>query len=159
MRRLMQTGALALCCLMLYGCPYESQVPIDKPRIPVDERMLGAWLSDDQSYNRYTVSRASEYEYKVLQRATTGNTSRYKAHLTDVRGATFMNLYSDSTGTYYLYRVRINPDGSRMTLMPVTESLPGQFVSSEDLRSYIESHMNLKSFYKEEDREEFYKAD
>ena len=157
MKKTLQSGILALCCLMLYGCPYESTVPISKPSIPVEERLLGQWVSDAQSYNEYFVSQADKMHYKVAQRAITGHTAEYLGHLSEIRGVTFLNLYSDSTKTYYLYRINLNTSEARFSLMSVSNKLSEQFTSSAVLREFVEKNMNLRSFYDSEGPEEFIK--
>jgi hypothetical protein len=157
MKNLMQLSLAVVCCLVLMGCPYESQVPISKPTIPVDSRLLGSWSSNDEVYNSYIVTRASEAEYHILQHNIAG-TSRFRGHLTEVKNAIFMNLYSDSTKNYYLYRVSLTPDGDRLTLLPVSKDLPHHFGSMDGLRNYIEKNYSFQSFYNEADKAEYIKA-
>lgn len=157
MKKSLQSGILALCCMMLYGCPYESTVPVSQPSIPVEERLLGQWVSEAESYNEYFVSKADKMHYKILQRAITGHTADYLAHLSEVRGITFLNLYSDSTKTYYLYRINFNSSEAGFSLMPVSNKLNEQFTSSAALRLFVEKNMNLRSFYDSEGPEEFVK--
>ncbi len=157
MNKLMQSGILILCCLLLYGCPYQSTVPITTPSIPVDERLLGQWASDAQSYNEFYVSKIDNFHYKVLQQAITGQTSVFKAHLSEIRGVSFLNLYSDSTQTYYLYRINLNAPEGRLTLLNISERIGDQFNSSASLRQFVEKNMNQKSFYDSEGPEDFIK--
>ena len=157
MKNLLQSVALCLGCLLLYGCPYESTVPIDTPKLPVDEKLLGQWVSDAESYNEYFITKANNTQYRVQQKSVTGNTAWYLAHISEIKGATFLNLYSDSTNTYYLYRVILNPDGAKCSLVPVSQTLNEQFQSSAALRQYIEKNMNLRSFYNNDDAAEFLK--
>ncbi len=157
MKNLLQSGILALCCLMLYGCPYESTVPVSQPSIAVEEHLLGQWVSEAESYNEYFVSKADKMHYKVIQRAITGHTADYLAHLSEVKGVTFLNLYSDSTQTYYLYRINLNTAEARFSLIPVSNKLNEQFSTAASLRQFIEKNMNLRSFYDSEGPEEFVK--
>ncbi len=157
MKKLLQSGILALCCLMLYGCPYESAVPISPPSNSVEENLLGQWVSEAESYNEYFVSKGGNMQYKVLQRSITGHTAEYVAHLSDVKGVTFLNLYSDSTQTYYIYRINLNTSAAKFSLIPVSNKLNEQFSNSAALRKFIEKNMNLRSFYDEEGPEEFVK--
>ena len=126
MRKLKYLSLLVICCLGLFGCPYESQVPISKPNIPVDIRLLGKWTSKDEVYNSYTVSKASETEYHIVQ-SNISNTSRFKGHLSEVKGNLFFNVYSDSTKSYYLYKIKLDPSGSKFTLVPLSANLPDLF--------------------------------
>lgn len=155
MKKLLQGSLVVICCLGLFGCPYESQVPITQPSIPVNKKLLGKWASKDEVYNTYTITQASANAYKIVQRNTIGDVSRYTGFLSEVKGALFMNVFSDSTKSYYLYRVKINPESNKYTLTPVDNDLPEHFGSSEALLDYVEKNMNLKSFYDEDDRAEF----
>lgn len=157
MKKILPVILVAFSSLMLFGCPYESQVPVGKPEVPVDNRFVGKWLSDAESYNQYTVSIKSPVEYAILQKNTAG-TSKFTGYLSDVKNAMFMNLYSDSTRSYYIYRINFDAAGNKFTLMPVADNLPEHFGSSEALRSYVEKHMNLQSFYNNDDKADFYKA-
>jgi len=157
MKKLLQSVAVCLCCLLLYGCPYESHVPIDVPKIPVEEKLLGQWVTDAESYNEYFITKAGSTQYRVQQRSITGDTSWYLAHLSEVKGVTFLNLYSDSTGTYYLYRINLNTAAAKCSLIPVSVAISERFSTSAALRRYVEKHMNLRSFYNDSDAEEFVK--
>ncbi|HRO44199.1 MAG TPA: hypothetical protein PL009_15300 [Flavipsychrobacter sp.] len=158
MRKLHFISLLLFGCLGLLGCPYESQVPISHPTIPVDARLLGNWSCKDESYNSYTVTKASSNEYHIVQH-NISNTSRYKGHLSEVKGAMFMNLFSDSTKAYYLYKVKMDSAGSRFTLIPISEKLSDHFGSVDGLRNYVEKNMNFQSFYSEQDKLEYEKQE
>jgi len=157
MKKLIHFSLLVVCCLGLFGCPYESHVPISKPSIPVDTRFIGEWSSKDEVYNTYTVTKASETEYKIIQR-NISNTAKFKGYLTEIKGNMFMNLYSDSTKTYYLYRVKMDEEANRFLFTPLSPDLPDHFGSMDGLRTYVEKNMNLKSFYNEDDQVEYQKV-
>jgi hypothetical protein len=131
-------------------------VPISSPTLPIDNRFLGQWSSKDEVYNTYIVSKASETEYKILQK-NISNTAKFTGFLSEVKGATFMNLYSDSTKTYYLYRVKMDTSANKFVFTPLASDLPDHFGSTEGLRTYLEKNMNLKSLYNEDDRTEYEK--
>jgi len=158
MRKVKFLSLLIICCLGLFGCPYESQVPISRPEIPVDNKFLGKWSSKDEVYNTYTVTKASHVEYHIVQQ-NISNTTLYKGHLSEVKGSFFMNLFSDSTKSYYLYKVKMDSAGSRFTLTPIAENLPDHFGSIDGLKNYVEKNMNFQSFYNESDRIEYQKEE
>lgn len=158
MKKLIQFSLLAMCCIILMGCPYESQVPISSPSIPVDNRLFGKWVCDDEVYNSYFVTKASETEYNILQQ-NVGQTTRFKGYLSEVKGHMFMNLYSDSIGKYYLYRVKLEPSGSKLTLLPLSHNLPDHFGSMDALKSYVEKNVNFQSLYSEADKAQYQKSD
>lgn len=158
MKKLIQLSLLAVCCLGLFGCPYESQVPITTASIPVDVRMFGKWTCNDEVYNTYVVSKASETEYHILQQ-NLSNTTKFKGFLSEVKGHTFMNLYSDSLRVFYLYKVKLDAAGNRLTLLPLKKDLGDHFGSSEGLRAYVEKNANFQSFYDKSEESEFQRAE
>jgi hypothetical protein len=158
MLKLFQFSALAVCFLSLLGCPYESTVPISQPSVPVDSRYLGNWTSEDEVYNTYVVTKASATEYNILQESI-GHRASFKGFLSEVKGNTFMNLYSDSTKSYYIYKVKTDSAGARLLFTPVADNLPEHFSSQEALKGYVEKNMNFKTFYDEANKSEYYKTD
>ena len=157
MKKLIQLSLLSVLCLGLFGCPYESHVPISSPTLPIDSRFLGQWSSKDEVYNTYTVTKASETEYKIVQK-NISNTAKFTGFLSEVKGGMFMNLYSDSTKTYYLYRVKMDPGANKFIFTPLASDLPDHFGSMDGLRAYLEKNMNLKSLYDEDDKAEYEKV-
>lgn len=157
MKKLIQLSLLSVLCLGLFGCPYESHVPISSPSLPIDSRFLGQWSSPDEVYNTYFVSKKSETEYKILQK-NISNTAKFTGFLSEVKGNLFMNVYSDSTKTYYLYRVKMDPAAQKFTFTPFASDLPDHFGSMDGLRTYVEKNMNLKSMYNEADITEYEKV-
>lgn len=156
MKKLIHLSLVAICCLGLFGCPYESQVPISTPNIAVDNRLLGVWSSKDEVYNTYIVSKGSDKEYRIVQK-NISNTSKFTGFLSEVKGTLFMNLRCDSTGTYYLYKFRLDAAGNKFSLLPLSDNLPDHFGSMDGLKNYMEKNMNFQSFYNETDKSDFEK--
>ncbi len=154
MRNSLLLFLLSICCLGLFGCPYESHVPISTPSIPVDSRYLGQWKSSDEVYNSYKVLKASETEYEIIQENISG-VQRFKGHLSEVKNALFMNLYSDSTDIYYIYRVKMDPEAERLTLIPVSAHIREKFGSMEGFRTYLERNVNFQSLYNEREKADY----
>lgn len=154
MKKLLQGSLLILCSIGLFGCPYESEVPISKPSIPVNKTMLGKWSSKDEVYNTYTVTQASPTEYNIVQVNSVGDTKHFKGFLSQVKGNMFMNVYSDSTKAYFLYKVVIDA-ADKFTLIPFSDEIPQKFTSSIELFDFVGKNMNLRSMYKIEDKADF----
>ncbi|MBS1782248.1 MAG: hypothetical protein JSS78_04215 [Bacteroidetes bacterium] len=156
MNKVIYLVALMIISIGLGGCPYESAVPISSAAIPVDPRFLGKWNSKDEVYNNYQITQSSPTQYHVVQK-NISQTAQFTAFLSEVKGALFMNLYSDSTKAYYLFRIKPDTSGNKFTLTPIAAELPEHFNSSEALKSFVEKNMNLQSFYDETDRAEYEK--
>lgn len=148
MKKLFQSVSLFVVALGLMGCPYESHVPITRPNIPVRKDLLGHWSSKDEVYHQYTVTKASEYVYGILQENTLGDKRKFKGHVSEIKGGIFMNLHCDSLDVYYLYRIQMDAP-TRLVFIPIEPATPRQFHHSESLQEYVEKNMNLKSFYNE----------
>lgn len=116
--------------------------------------MFGKWTSKDEVYNTYTVSQASATEYNIVQVNSIGDVTHYKGFLSQVKGAMFMNVYSDSTKAYFLYKVVI--DGAdKFTLIPFSDEIKERFTNSAALQDFVGRNMNLRSLYKLEDKADF----
>jgi hypothetical protein len=159
MKRYLQLALLPVVSMLLFGCPYQSKIPLSAPGEKIDRSLLGRWESEDEVYNSYTISPINQYEYRIVQRTTDGNIRNYTGFISSIRGATFLNAYSDSTKTYYLYRLKIDTAANQVKLMPFAKDLPDRFkdfpakaTDTQALNNFVWRSMNLRDFYDGEEQ-------
>lgn len=157
MKGFLGISLIAMFSLLLMGCPYESTVPIGEPSIPIENRFLGVWVSADEVYHEYIIYRISDMEYGIAQTDLVGGRREYRAFMSQIKNVSFLNVYSDSLRTYFLYRVDPTGNGDMLTLRPVSSQLPDHFGSPAGLRTFVERSMNLRSFYDERESSVFTK--
>lgn len=143
---------LALVSLALFGCPYESKIPISGSYKQVDKNLLGTWESDDEVYNTYIISPSGNYKYNIQQRTLDGQSYNFTGYISEVRGATFLNAYSDSEKVYYLYRLKIDSTAKTVIVMPFAKDMPYKFTDTTELKNLVWRSMNLREFYDIEDQ-------
>ncbi len=140
--------------VLLMGCPYGAEVPLDGPSVKIDKNLLGEWESkSSQDYN-FTVFKDNEYTYKILKVKVEGHgdahdTSTYKAYLVDLNGTMFLSLWdaSASKKTYLFYKYEMAPSGAKATLTPVTDNIDEKFETSKELKAFFLKYMSLSFFY------------
>lgn len=160
MKRYRSLYLLPVLSIILWGCPYESKIPLGSPTEKVDKRLLGKWESEDEVYNSYIISPANQYEYNIIQKATTGETHKYRGFISRIRGGYFLNAFSDSTKTYHLYRLKIDSVKNEVTVMPFAKDIPFRFGDfpktapndTQALNNFVWRNMNLRDFYDVEDQ-------
>jgi hypothetical protein len=155
MKTIFITALCALCLVVFAGCPYGSEVSIDKASVKVDEKLLGKWEPKSSSDDQITVTKADQFTYKIEKRTkNSADVTVYKGFLSTVDGTKFINIFEESasTPTYYLYKLDISSSGAKATLAPITDNIDEKFETSEALKAFIQKYKDLSFFYvKEED--------
>lgn len=150
MKKIVQALLGLSCCILLWGCPYSSDVPVSKTGLPIDAKLLGTWQAENSTDNDFIVSKDGS-EYKIEKKETkSGNTTVYKAFVSDVAGVKYMNIYEAADKpSYNLYK--LVQSGSKLTLSPVTENITEKFSSSAELKAFIEKYQKLSFFFDKTD--------
>jgi hypothetical protein len=147
-------GLLALgCCVLFMGCPYHASVAIDTPSVKINDRLIGKWQQRSSDDVTYIVTKKDDYTYSILEKEkkpTEGSEPKtYNAFISMVGGTQFLNLFepSDNDKTYYYYKLATDDETGGFSLYPVTEYITESFTSSDDLKKFIQTNMNLSFFY------------
>jgi hypothetical protein len=142
---------LFVLAIMLSGCPYGCELPIDKPSVKINPALLGKWEPKSTSDETYTVTKTDEYTYQIDKAGKDpANKATYIAYLSDVDGTTFLNLKDPGNSgekKFYFYKVELNGSNSKVTLTPVTENIKETFTSSEDLKAFFKRYKSLSFFF------------
>lgn len=160
MKKLFYFFSVITASVFLMACPYETEVPINKPEVKYPAELLGKWEPKSSSDDMYTIKKKDDYVItitKVKKEVKTDDTpEEYEAFISEVGGVKFLNLSEkkdDDFGTkkYYLYKLEISASGARLTLSPVTENIDEKFQTSAELKNFIQQNMNHSFFYDKED--------
>lgn len=160
MKRILYFLSVTTASIFLMGCPYETEVAIDKPEVKYPVALLGKWEPKSSSDDIYSVKKKDDYIItitKVKKEAKPDDTpAEYEAFISEVGGTKFLNLSEKKeegfgTKKYYLYKVEISPSGARLTLSPITENIDEKFQTSAELKNFIQQNMNHSFFYDKED--------
>jgi hypothetical protein len=159
MNKLMQLVAMAACCFLLMGCPYETQVPINEPSVKFPAELFGKWESQSSSDEIMTIRKKTDYIVSISKTKKEpkedDKPEEYEAHLSEVDAVKFLNISElseqGSGAKYYLYKIEISANNSRIALNAVTENIDEQFNSSAELKAFIQKNMHLSFFYEKEE--------
>lgn len=150
---------LFLGLILFTGCPYESQVPIDKPNVKIDINWLGKWESADGEKNPdgsnpiYYMTKKSDFVYGLSTSydefdefgTKTKVTTYYEGHVSTIGTTNFFNLkrQADEINTdpgYLLFKIELA--GSTAILSEVSNCINKNFSSSSELKSFLERNLN-----------------
>jgi hypothetical protein len=159
LRRIILLPLLWICA----ACPYNSKVPIDEPRIKINENFLGTWEKSVNSKDYIEVKKLDNFHY-LIEQFTAVELNRqferkeFHAHISVVNNQQFLNVKqipvpgnpSSVDNTFFIYRLDLsNP--AEIRLSPLTEFIREQFNDSESLRRFVERHMSLSFFYEKDE--------
>ncbi len=155
----MQLFAMAVCCLLLMGCPYETEVPISEPSVKFPADLLGKWESKSSGDEIMTIKTKTDYIVSISKTKKEpkedDKSEEYEAYLSEVDAVKFLNISEvgeqGSGAKFYLYKIEVSANNSRITLNAVTENIDEQFSNSAELKAFIQKNMHLSFFYEKED--------
>ncbi|HLO37786.1 MAG TPA: hypothetical protein VK173_04830 [Lacibacter sp.] len=159
MNKLMQLFTMAACCFLLMGCPYETEVPISEPSVKFPAELLGKWEPQSSSDEIITIKKKTDYIVSIIntkkEPKEDDKPEEYEAYLSEVDAVKFLNISElseqGSGAKFYLYKMEVSANGSRITLNAVTENIDEQFSNSAELKAFIQKNMHLSFFYEKEE--------
>jgi hypothetical protein len=159
MKRILHLIAVISASFLLTACPYESEVPIDKPSVKFPATLFGKWEPKSSSDDILTIQRKNDFVVTIIKTKKDAkpddSVDKYEAFISEVGNLKFLNvseLSEYSSGTkYYLYKMEVSPSGSRITLSSVTENIDEKFSSSAELKAFVQKNMQLSFFFEKEE--------
>jgi hypothetical protein len=159
---------ITLAALIAGGC-YVSPVPMSDNKLPIDERLLGSWINQEDD-NRYVVRRADDRNYSITWSGYDEETEQWEekvlpAFLTRLNGNTFINVWIEAEEGeeaeeegYIFLRYAIQEGAEReIQFWVMAEELfqddEGEvitFDSSRKLRSYTRKHLRDSKLWMED---------
>lgn len=151
MKRRIQILLLIGISFILYGCPYDSHVPIDDPKAnSIDLQLLGRWKNRSDG-TIYTFRKYDDHTYSVSYSTKTDVVSYYP-FMSFVNNMSFLCVPHDCEygegDDYYLFGITIGNNGNTLTIKGLNN--PSDYITaktSAELRSWIYNNMNSSSFY------------
>ena len=155
MKKLLPFILLVGTCLLIGGCPYETDVPIDIPSVKIDSNLFGTWVDKENENETYTVTRHDDFSYHIVVTQVDDNdTESYLAYVSMVNKTMFLNISKiepiDTSPGFILYKMETKND-QEVILTEVTENIDEIFSSSQELKKYISKNMTNTYFYGKEE--------
>jgi len=156
----------SLCLLgglsvLLMGCPYSAELPIDEASVKIDDKLLGKWESKSSSDYSYEVKKIDSKKVEIAKKsASSGDVTTYNGYISTIGDVKYLNIYepSESTVSYYFYKFEVSGSGAKATLSPVTENIDEKFTTSAELKSFFSKNQN-NSYFFDKDDDVYIKAD
>jgi hypothetical protein len=143
---------LAIVSVLLWGCPYSSDVPIDEAKEKVNPELMGKWTKDGSTENPkfYNVTKASDTKYNFEENTYSSsdnkyNQKNYTGHTTTIGSDVFLNMEND--GKYYIYKIVMKKGEGMFELIEVTDNIKEKFSKSADLKAFVTKYKDLSFFY------------
>jgi hypothetical protein len=174
MKNLLLFLLLFVVSILFTGCPYTSNVPIDKPNMKIVSSYLGVWSETNVSTIRYDIKRLNDFEYLIIQLPDTtsrnnnsfdndteqsddvkksSDTTTYTGHISKIKDFYFLNLKSKGenfleANKYNIFKIDFT-GSSEFRLTEITSNIKEQFDNPDDLKNYIEKYMDsgISFFY------------
>jgi len=145
MKKIISAAVLATAMFLLTGCPYESDVPVDHPSIPISKKLLGSF-EERKSHDVYVVTMKDQMTYRIVKDKDT-----LSAFVSLVDGITFLNLWDESVTArkYSLYKLDMDFN-LNLELSEVTENITEKFSTTNELKKFISANMNNSYFFGKE---------
>lgn len=153
MNKLKWIFPLIVICILLTGCPYVSDIPLDKPTSKINTALLGNWKGADSSDERYAVTRFDDYTYAIVKTGKNWNEAKnFRAYVCYLDGDNFINVWENSKTdiSYYIYKIEINKTNNKITLAPVTENITEKFKNQEEMKTFFKKYKGLSFFYEKD---------
>jgi len=158
MRKLLFYCTSTAFILLLWGCPYQSLVPLGQPLEKINERIIGSWVSqhevDKESPSYYVINTSDSIFYMIDHFTFNDNDSSYSvkqyvAHSTTLDSNLFLNVQGVGNKDYIMHRIELMKEG--FVLYEVTDNVDEKFTNSEEMQTFFKKNMHLSFFYNREE--------
>jgi hypothetical protein len=153
---------LFIISFLCVACPYESAIPIDSPKIPIDKNLIGVWkeAGHTDEPNNYDIRKFDDFTYLITENTYRKQDraleqKKFKGHISVVENSIFLNIkmVKDSfnltvSDNYFLYKIDIQKD--KIKMLPLSQYIREQFTNPADLQAFIKKYQALSFFYAEE---------
>ena len=151
MKRLKYILPIIIIAVMLGGCPYKSDIPLDTTGKKINPAFLGTWEPKSSENEKYKVTKSNDFTYRIVKTSKSSkDSSVYLGYVVDVDGDAFLNLQEQGEMAdkgYYFYKVSVNESGSKVTLSSVTENITEKFTTGADMKAFFKKYKGLSFFY------------
>ena len=141
--------------VLLWGCPYRSEVPLSEPVEYVNKQIMGKWVpkADESKENPeyYLIAENDTVSYSVEhfqynQEDSSYTAKSYTCWTTRIENIQFMNVQQAGQKDVTLYRLDVMGD-ELMVLYQVTNNIDERFTDSQEMAAFFKKYMKLSFFY------------
>jgi hypothetical protein len=150
MKKLLLIGCIVSLGFVFSGCPYVSEVPIDKPSEKVNPKWLSTW-EEQKEHDIYKITMQDEFTYNIeVKHKDKNKIDKHLAYTSTINGTIFINKWDHQPGNspkkYALMKIEMVGD-NQINISPVTENIREVFTSSDALKNFIADNMKNSYFF------------
>jgi hypothetical protein len=130
--------------LLLAGCLPSLHPLYNDETLIFKQELIGKWMGDDDVLWQFT--RAGNKEYELRLREDEKEIGRFSAHLTQIEGLMFLDLFPDSEPLDDLddfYKIHIMPVHTFMRVDQINPSLQLRMIDYDKVKKMIEDDPNV----------------
>ncbi len=155
-QKVVSTIGLVAIVVLLAGCPFSSNVPIDEGTVKISPELVGEWISpaDKESANPtyFVITKDDKFHATARKMEYSSSDSSYSEtiyHLTfsDVNGETFMNAMEEEGTTYSLFKFKFDEKTGEASTSEVTDYIKETFSTSAELKDFIARNKSNSYFF------------
>ncbi len=144
--------------LLLWGCPYQSIVPLGEAKEKVTEKIIGTWVAhnevDKENPAYYIVDTADSIFYTIDHFTYNDESLKYVSknyvgHTTVLGGKLFLNVQEVGHKDYLIHRIEYT--FGNLVLYEVTDNLDEKFSTSKEMQEFFLKYMHLSFFFNKEE--------
>ncbi|MDP6908701.1 MAG: hypothetical protein QF371_04305, partial [Flavobacteriales bacterium] len=144
--------------VMLWGCPYQTLVPLGEPTEKVNDKIIGSWVSqhdfNKESPSYYLINTSDSIFYTIghftfNDKDSSYTVKHYVAHSTTIDSNLFLNVQGVGSKDFLMHRIELVKEG--FVLHEVSDNVDEKFKSSEEMQAFFKKHMHLSFFYNKEE--------
>ena len=153
MKSYFSLSVLFLLCILLYGCPLNTDYPLDDKQHPIDSSICGKWRSEKQEdYMECVIAKKNKTTYKITTKQISKagyQVTFYNAYYTQLNHKPWLVLFSVDTNDHKFMPVKLDFSNSKNTMLVswINEKLSPEGTNPKELREWIEKHYNDDGFF------------
>jgi hypothetical protein len=145
----LKISIIIILTAIFFQCPYSSTVPIDKPNMSIDKKLLGKRKKYASDKNYIEIKKKSSNLFNIVQYTYDTTKKKYNkalftGHLSKIGKLLFLNV-KDDKGKYFFYKLEMS--GNKVKAHAVTSNITEIFSSSKSLKKFFSKHKKLSFFY------------
>lgn len=161
MKNLLVVATSLALAIVLWGCPYQSSVPLSVASEKVNKQVLGTWIPKHEAGKAnpeyYVIGKRDSLHYRIdhfqfNENDTSYSVKEYVAWTTRIENILFMNVQETGKPQHYIHRLDVMGD-DLMILYQVTANIDEQFKKSDEMKKFFQKHMKVSFFYNSDEVE------
>lgn len=158
MKKALSISLTLATLLLLWGCPYQSLIPLGRPIEALDDNMIGSWVPDNEvdkeSPSYYVITESDSVHYAIEHyqyNDSDGNytVKNYIGHTTALDKYVFLNMQEAGHKDFNIHRIEMKTE--EFDLYEVTDNIDEKFEDEAEMQKFFLTNMHLSFFYNKDE--------